>query len=260
MKLRIGVLVVGSLDWESKDYGPSFHRELDEKAHAQIDRRTKWRRNRLKSDAASEFVVRVPIRYGRKSCSRGNTFTMVFSPECEERLGIAKAISCAAEVSSIRQLVAEAEELWVAESSSSQRGKLSSNWGCVALVLPQDFLRRAPQDERKALLDAWATRVSREKSYGKLGFSDEDKRMAGGPVISDGCLRIDWPKLLDGGELPLDLLLATPTDPQVSSSYPTPEDIAKAWKANSDFSYYFHFNKRVGIRTADDDEIDRFLS
>jgi hypothetical protein len=28
MKLSIGVILVGSLDWESRDYGPSFSRKL----------------------------------------------------------------------------------------------------------------------------------------------------------------------------------------------------------------------------------------
>ncbi len=260
MKLRVGVLVVGSLDWESKDYDLSFPRELDEKDHERIGRRTKWRRNRLRTDAASEFVVRVPIRYGRKSGNRGNTFTMVFSPEYENRLGVAKAILCAAEVSSIRELVAEAEELWVAESSNSQRGKLSSSWGCVALVAPDDFLNHPDQFERRALLEGWAARASQEESYGKLKFSDEDIRVAGGPVIANGCLRMGWPKLLDGNPLPLDLLLATPTDPEIGSkNYPTAEDIAKAWNCAPKFVYYFRYNASVGIQTADDNAIERLL-
>jgi hypothetical protein len=263
MKLKVGVLVVGSLDWESKDYGPEFQRELNDKERKQIDRRTTWRRERLRGDAASEFLVRAPIRYGRKSDSRGDTFTMVFSPECATRLGTAKAIRCNADVSSIDELVAEAEELWIAESSEAHRGKLSANWGCVALVVPEDFLDRPDQVERQALLKSWAARVAGEHSYGKLGFSDRDEAVAGGPVIAVGRLRISWPRLIDGSPLPLDLLLATAPDPQIGpdrSSYPTAKEIADAWISKPKFAYYFRFNNLVGIRTADDGEIETFLT
>jgi hypothetical protein len=263
MKLKIGVLVVGSLDWESKDYGPAFQRELDDTERRQIDRRTRWRRERLRGDAASEFLVHAPIRYGRKSSSRGNTFTMVFSPECANRIGTAKAIRCNADVSTIGELVAEAEELWGAESSGAQPGQISAQWGCVAIVAPEDFLDRPDHAQRKALLESWAIWVSRNEHYGKLAFSDEDKRAAGGSVIADGRLRIGWPRLTDGSPLPLDLLLATATDPQIGSkrsNYPTTKEIADAWYSKPKYDYYFRFNKMTGIRTADDDEIDTRLT
>jgi hypothetical protein len=153
MKLKIGVVVVGSLDWESKDYGPAFQRELDDTERRQIDRRTRWRRERLRGDAASEFLVHAPIRYGRKSSSRGNTFTMVFSPECANCLATAKAIRCNADVSTIGELVAEAEALWGAESSDAQPGQISAQWGCVAIVAPEDFLDGPDHAQRKALLE-----------------------------------------------------------------------------------------------------------
>jgi hypothetical protein len=86
MKLSIGVIVVGSLDWESKDYGPSFRWKLKPGDAERIERRTKWRNDRLASNA-DEYRLRVPIRYGRKSSNRGNTFTIVFSPEFGSRLG-----------------------------------------------------------------------------------------------------------------------------------------------------------------------------
>lgn len=262
MKLKIGVLIVGSLDWESKDYGRAFERELDCDDRQQIDRRTAWRRERLRTDAESEFSVRVPIRYGRKSRGRGDTFTMVFSPECAARLGTAKVICCKANVSSVSELAAEASALWRAESSDAKPGQISAKWGCVALVVPEDFLNRPDQAERRALLEGWAGRVSRDRSYGKLGFSDGDKTAAKGPVIAGGCLRIGWPSLTNGGPLPLDLLLATATDPEIGSkrtNYPTAKEVAGAWKARPEYAYYFHFNKLTGIQTADDGEIEKFL-
>jgi hypothetical protein len=54
--MRAGILIVGSLLWD-----PKREREA-------------WRRSRLAIDRS--VLVRVPIRYGRRSESRGNTFTM----------------------------------------------------------------------------------------------------------------------------------------------------------------------------------------
>jgi hypothetical protein len=129
MKLSIGVLIVGSLDWESKDYGEAFRRRLTADDRERIARRTKWRNDRLMEDVASEFRVRVPIRYGRKSITRGGSFTMVFSPEYVSRLGTAKAVRCKRSVISIDDLAAEAMKLWAAESNDTHRGKLSARWG-----------------------------------------------------------------------------------------------------------------------------------
>ena len=122
MKLSIGVLVVGSLDWESKEYGEAFRRRLTADDRERIARRTKWRNDRLMEDTASEFCVRVPIRYGRKSITRGGSFTMVFSPEYMSRLGTAKAVRCKRSVISIDDLAAEAMKLWAAESNDTRRG------------------------------------------------------------------------------------------------------------------------------------------
>src|SRR5215472_14451264 len=98
MKLNLGVLLIGSLDWESKDYGGACREELRRHGRSQVRQRLQWRERRLISDAASEFPVRVPIRYGRRSTARNDTFTMVFSPEYNQRLGTAKIIQCKAAV------------------------------------------------------------------------------------------------------------------------------------------------------------------
>jgi hypothetical protein len=139
-------------------------------------------------DASTEYRLRVPIRYSKKSRTRGSTFTMVFSPEYVTRLGIAKAIRCKRDVTSIDDLVAEAAELWAAESNETHRGKLSGSWGCVTLLLPPNFLNAPDRKERSALLANWAEVAAREKTYGKARFSA--KEVAGGNVIAAGQLQI----------------------------------------------------------------------
>jgi hypothetical protein len=261
MKLILGVLVVGSLDWESKDYGGAGREELTRHGRSQSAHRERWRQQRLRSDAGSEFMVCAPIRYGRLSSSRGNTFTMVFSPEYNQRLGIAKVIQCKELISSIDGLVSEAEELWVAESDERHRGEICTGWGCITLVTPDNFLDQADREDRQRLLDGWAARVSLERSYGELRFSAKDRVAAGGrEVIERGRLRIPWPTLVDGGAIPFDLLLATATDPAIKTNghYPTVEAIAAAWNKN-DHVYYFRCNRLSGIQTADDGAIERLL-
>jgi hypothetical protein len=264
MKLSIGVILVGSLDWESKDYGPLFRWQLTPDDRRRIERRTKWRNNRLVEDA-DEYRLRVPIRYGRKSGkNRGNTYTMVFSPEFGSRLGTAKAIRCKRDVTSIADLTAEAMELWVAESDETHRGTVSATWGCVALLIPLNFLTGPDRKERSTLLASWAKHVAREKSYGQARFSVRDKEIAGGKIIVGGRVQIPWPMLVQGEPVPLDLLLVTVTDPQIGapgkSDYPSPKNIADEWNRAPEYGYYFYNNRRAGIETAEDAEIERFLN
>ncbi len=59
MSLRGGVIIIGSLLWDNK-----------------ISRQ-EWRKNDLYN--RNRFKVNVPIRYGRCSDTRNNTYTMIFS-------------------------------------------------------------------------------------------------------------------------------------------------------------------------------------
>ena len=266
MNLKIGVLVVGSLDWESKDYGGACRDALIRHGGSLNPTRRCWRRQRLMDSADSEFMVRVPIRYGRLSIGRGNTFTMVFSPEYEQRPGTAKVIQCRKTISNFDDLLEEAIELWVAESEAANRGKLAARWGCVVLLTPDDFLDHPDRNERQRLLDAWASKVSQQKFYGELGFSSGDVEAANGPVITAGRLRISWPTLAEGGPAPFDLLLATATDPEIGSrrtGYPSVEEIAGAWNADTlkkgGEVRYFRCNRLTGIQTSDDSAIEQLL-
>jgi len=176
MKLSIGVILVGSLDWESRDYGSSFRWKLTLDDRRRIERRTEWRNDRLMKDASTEYRLRLPIRYGRRSRTRGSTFTMVFSPEYGTRLGTAKAIRCKRDVTSIDDLAAEATELWVAESNETHHGKLSASWGCVTLLLPPNFLNAPDREERSALLANWLKLQLGRRHTGRQDFLRKIRR------------------------------------------------------------------------------------
>lgn len=116
--------------------------------------------------------------------------------------------------------------------------------------------RNIPED----ILTRWAEHVANEPGYGNVSQTQEEGRL----VSDDGLLRIDWPRLVEGGApVSLDLLLVTANDPRItvaSPTYPGVETIANAWNAAaSTYAEYFWKNLDNGIRTFQDDEIQARL-
>src|SRR2546427_3819513 len=95
--MRLGILIVGSLYWDRSPV------------------RCRWRQDRL--SVSGEHRVRVPIRYGRNSGTRGDTFTMVFATSCSDpaMLGTGIVVPTRANCRAPDHLVEEAECLWAAE-------------------------------------------------------------------------------------------------------------------------------------------------
>jgi hypothetical protein len=233
MPLSAGILVVGSLFWETDDV------------------RQAWRRDRLRMQEAVD--VRAPIRYGRISEGRGNTYTMVFSRACAP--GQAKAVPCQHEIRAAADLVEEAEHLWAAERQDQRNGRINAGWGCVAL-LPNPHRDIAPE-----ILNGWAARVARARPSGNI------RQVPGeGVLVSErGLLQIAWPALIaDDNPVPLDLLLATTTQPDLTGDpprYPTAAMIAERWRNDrEDNVRYFRNNVQSGIRTFEDNAIQAALA
>ena len=237
--IRVGVLIIGSLFWDSKP-----HRQT-------------WRCERL--DIAAAQRVRAPIRYGRQSQkSRGGSYTMVFSPRliAEDKLGIARVVPCRHAVGGAAGIVDEALRLWTAETrngSNSDR-RISASWGCVALV---EHPERPLSDEVRR---DWAGQVASEGcDYGQLQLAEGEK-----PVVDrqSGLLNIPWPTPVDGTDLPCDVLLATATDPTIEGGdYPSVRQIADAWNTRDGREHvnYFYNNRKKGIETFQDGEIEERL-
>lgn len=236
-ELSIGVLIVGSLYW---DESPS---------------RRSWRENRL--DLSNVIRVSAPIRYGRESeKTRGGTYTMVFSPELVEtnQFGLVIAVPCKRFISSVEGLIDEAEKLWTAErNSDTSNGKISAEWGCVALLvnprsnIPEPFLR------------GWEQQAAKEPGYGRLSRANYEHEI----VSVNGTLRIPWPQRTDNQPLTFDLLLTTATDSTIRDGrYAAPKEIANAWNNPKGRNYvsYFVNNRKNGITTFQDEEIASLLS
>jgi len=201
----------------------------------------------------SARVVTAPIRYGRLSTTRGDTYTMVFSRLCTLGQGI--AVRCKRSVSTSEELFVEAEALWKAELPSAPAHRLASDWGCVALLPNPD--RKTPVD----IVEAWAERAGGETDYGQVTQARDEGTL----VSAASLLQIPWTRIVSSGEpLPLDLLLATTNDPTLVGTpgvYPTVEMIANAWnEAGGRYAEYFWKNIENGIHTFQDDEIRERLN
>ena len=229
--ISVAVLIIGSLYWD-----PRTHRK-------------EWRSSRFNLDDWKH--VRVPIRYGRVSPSRGCSYTMVFSEGLDEdEYGQAIVVPCRQQATDVGELVDEAELLWLAEraAGSAPNGRISVDWGCVALRMNPEC--PLPDEIRSG----WTERVSRESCYGQLNSAvDEDV-----VVDKSGILNIPWPKSVRGGDLPYDVLLATATNPTiVRGHYPSPRQIADRWNTSNGKKHvnYFRENQAHGIRTFQDDNL-----
>lgn len=232
----VGVIAIGSLYWDC------------------CPNRLAWRREWL--DMSKAVRVALPIRYGRRSASRGDTFTMVFSRPClrsDYGLGIGVAIPFKREITSPSDLLEAAEALWTAERNQKHaNGKLGASWGCVGL-LPNPRSRTTAE-----YVKAWKERVAADAGYPTLSHTKSERR-AVDPV--SGLLDIPWPSESGGGSVvPWDLLLGTATNPTlegVPQRYPTAREIATAWVEDSQgFVEYFRENCASGISTFQ----DRFIA
>ena len=163
-KLRVGVLIIGSLYWDGND---------DSRSH-----RKKWRDDRLNMDGKRH--VRTPIRYGRQSGSRGDSYTMVFS-RCADDSGHAIVIPCSRRVRNATDLVNEAVLLWTAETrdgeNSDRRISAKDGWGRVALLENPEHLMSADlragwtreSAMRTAILSPRESQLTRRDSLQFLG-------------------------------------------------------------------------------------------
>ncbi|TPW26561.1 hypothetical protein FJU08_22060 [Martelella alba] len=211
--MKCGILIIGSLYWDEENG------------------RTDWRKRRL--DMSASIPVRAPIYYGRKSTSRGNTYTMTFRRN--DPSGMAILVPCQREIETIDDLKDEVEALWKAEAPNSRSGAIGSAWGCVGALLGSD-------ESREALAQAWYAHF---RTFRTEGLSVVD---------ADGILDIVWPETENGAPADMDVILATATKPIPVP--PRAHSVADAWLSQSGgYERYFLENVRHGIRTFDDGEI-----
>ena len=232
--MKIGVLMIGSLYW------------------CEAREREDWRRTRL--NGTSPLHVRAPIRYGRRSSSRGYTYTMVFSAGLEkDKFGAAIVLPCRQPATTVDDLLEEARHLWAAERKDERTKCISASWGCVAL------LPNLKRDLPEGLVAGWKSYVSSRSDYPQLKSARSERKA----VSESGILNICWPQPLDGTELEYDALLGTATCPTIKDDgYPSAQTIATAWTTAKGKTHvnYFCKNVKSGITTWQDQDIKRYLA
>jgi hypothetical protein len=106
--IRCAILIIGSLLWDNGS-------------------RDAWRRSRLRT--GDRIPVKVPIRYGRQSKTRGDTFTMTLGRD--GGCGRGYLVPCLASPRDMVELADEAVALWAAEDRRAPVNAISADWGCV---------------------------------------------------------------------------------------------------------------------------------
>lgn len=129
--IKGGVILIGSLLWETKELNPFGDAEKKLSELRQI-----WRNKYL--DIDNQSLKPMPIRYGRCSNKRACTYTMVFSRSCLKiNSGMSSIIpfkdSFDDDGSNFKSM---ALELALVEGiSDSSNNKLRKSWGCIALYI-----------------------------------------------------------------------------------------------------------------------------
>lgn len=222
MEFRAGALLIGSLLWDTGKARPA------------------WRRTHLNM-GLGEFV-RVPIRYGRISHSRGDTHTMVFSKLCyrQKELGIGFVAPFSGPISSTEDLLAEAQHLADAEG-------LGNAWTWGAIALKANPSARLPREMKAAWSLYFAQRASGCEVLRTCARSERP------PISRNGLLALRWPTSVKTGKpVTLDFILATPTKATLDRRrYPRSAQIAETYVYHNDPEYFLE-NVAHGIRTSQD--------
>ena len=116
MNLKGGVLIIGSLIWDKSAI------------------RTKWRKLCLNEEGKINTPVK--IRYGRRSTSREDTYSMIFSNHPSTEFGQGLILPFKEEIKNFRQIerqsfaLANAEGIW----KETDKPKIYAGWGTVGIL------------------------------------------------------------------------------------------------------------------------------
>ena len=232
MDLKGGVLLIGSLFWQDYRDEPSDNI------------RKKWRDGRLNMSGKQD--VRVPIRYGRKSCKNGEIYTMVIDNSIpQEKFGSTKFVPLKKKgYLHINEILDEAKELSKAEGPRKNLVKGIQNgkdpW-CICSILINE----------KKLGKELANKIRVDWKRGVLSTPDTHNvldvlgsRLFEYSLNENYELKLDWPSGLED----FDFLLCTSTKPD--------KEVQISGIAHNVFNRpYFFANLAHGINTFQDQDI-----
>jgi hypothetical protein len=242
IRLNGGVILIGSLFWED---------------HLQFNKgedfiRSDWRNQNLNMEHSKS--VPLPIRYGRRSSSRFNTYTMIFCNSVNPSQSKGVFVPFNDSINSFEELYIQAIALAKAEGIyKNNNRRITSSWGSVGILInPQ--LEKIQPSISSYLHERWATLYS---GYQDTFNSDEYAIPSVAPVFNqNGFLQIEWVDALND----FDFLLATPTIPNPKKQITEEEIVSAIMRSKNEkypegYSNYFDCNRKSGIETLQDDVI-----
>lgn len=239
MKLKSGIIIIGSLLWDNSKI------------------RSEWRNKYF--NYKNKIEVDLPIRYGRISSSRMNTYTMVYSKILKkEEYGKGILLELKNEIDKIETLREILENSIRVERDITQTEwkflkkceafALNWSWGVVGLSINPKHIDSNMK---------FSSKIEPIVQYWNDNLSDFDPKIfslanEGIFIEKNGQFEIEWTKEMDG----LDFLFTTIVAPktEIVNNYPDADQIAlKMYESN----YYSYFIKNVenNISTKDDDRI-----
>ena len=197
-----GVLIIGSLFWDSKPH------------------RIEWRDSYL--DVKKSVKVISPIFYGRLSKNRGETYTMTFRKD--GNVGRSIFVPFVSHPQEKEELIEMATALWDAEQAKKKStGTIGSSWGVVGALFKNEC----------QLANEWT-------DYFQSQIKGKKINLASIPYVNgEGFLNVPWPKYVQSRKpIDTDIIFATVTKPE--RILPDPQKIAEAWvKQNDGYEEYF---------------------
>lgn len=236
MKLKGGVIIIGSLIWED---------HLNNADNIRKD----WRKQNLMDKPT---LTKVPIRYGRESQTRKYTYTMVFSKSCENTLGQGLILSFNEDIVTFDGLERQAIALAIAEGIYKEDNlRLTSNWGSVGL-LTNPSLKKKDFASNELIHKKWTDLYHsyQDKFVAKNYKIDTEQESV---ITQNGFLNIDWQEEMKD----YDILIATPVIPKPKSLIADNEIAQRMIDKN--YQVYFQSNKEKNITTSADRTIQQLL-
>lgn len=227
MELKGGVIIIGSLLWDNSPI------------------RAKWRKLCLEN-IEKKIPVKLRIRYGRISESRGNTHTMIFSNHDTTELGVGYILGFKEKIKNFRYLEKQAYSLALAEGIWKEINdpKIFAGWGGVALAINPKLIEKDKKSS-ELIINRWKSLYNVYQNVNPMQFRIETEIS---PISASGLLQIAWTEEMAG----FDFLIGTPVKPK-------PRRILSLEEIAKNKNDYFRKNQEFGIKTFQDQEIMDFV-
>jgi len=241
MNLKGGVIIIGSLIWED-------HLDFEKKRGNFI--RRDWRTQNLLPERK---LTPVPIRYGKESTIRKNTYTMIFTKSCEDdNIGQGLILGFKETINSFEDLERQAIALAIAEGIyNTNNPRLTCNWGSVGLLI-NPTLKEMNFSIFEFISKKWKDiYFNYDNSFVSTDYQcDGDSES---PINQNGMLTINWQKEMND----FDILIATSVIPKPKTPL-KPKDIAERINQEK-YDTYYKSNLANNIKTYQDESISALL-